>query len=422
MLALVNLEALTLLLYFYRDAAAGGLRYYLDIVHLGAFWFVPDLFALLCVGLFFYRSVIVGGNRIAKVLFCCMGFSLVIGYFFLQSGTAVASSIKMISPVFLGFCFLGRDIRSYRLTLAAIHLLFYLSTLAVIVSKYVDLPWIGYSYEAFGAVRQAGRLWWSGGDQRLAGFAADSTMAAFFVLLTFVFTSIRRSTAWCVLWGGVGIYSIELTTNKTSLAVFIIYLIGLLFVRLFRAPANLEVLRRLALGSFGCILIPPFLMIVLSGTNLASMNEQLFSLEDRINNSWQNPFIYMAELMPTGYLTGCGLGCFNYPQQLFAPSLAGYFVPVDNFYIGTFLMFGLPFAVFMFYVIQAVRTTDDPYKLSFVFVMNVFTVTVLSYGPASGLLIIGMAFSEVFVNRSPRPVAASRGLASRRRLQLSGSR
>jgi hypothetical protein len=48
-----------------------------------------------------------------------------------------------------------------------------------------------------------------------------------------------------------------------------------------------------------------------------------------------------------------------------------------------------------------VARTKDIYKLSLVFVMNIYTITILSYGPATGLLIIGLAFSEVF-NRPPR--------------------
>jgi len=133
-------------------------------------------------------------------------------------------------------------------------------------------------------------------------------------------------------------------------------------------------------------------MIFLSGSNLGGA---LFSLQDRINNSWQLPFVYMSELMPLGFLTGCGLGCFNYPQQLFSNKVS-YYVPVDNFYIGTYLMFGPIFVAFMVCVFFAIMRTKDIYKLSVTIAMNLFTITVLAYGPASGLLIMGFAFSEVF--------------------------
>lgn len=425
MLALINVEAITLLMYFYRDAFAGALRYYLDIAKLGPLWFVPDLAALVCIGVFVYRYARQRGAWFTQIVLAYVAFSLFLGLIFLESVPGMLSSLKMFAPIFVGFLFAGKSFGDYRKTLQAIHVLMYISIVAIIVSKYVTLPWTGYAYESFGAVRQAGRLWWSGGEVRLAGFAADSTMAAFFVLITFVISSINRGLLWVVIWGAAGLYAIDLSTNKTSLGVLAIYIVGLLMVRLFRAPFDLLMLRRLSVLSFLCILIPPALMLVFSGIDLASMSPTLFSMQDRINNSWQNPFVYMGELMPTGYITGCGLGCFNYPQQLFARQIAAYYVPVDNFYIGTLLMFGLPFVAFMAYVIQAVRLTTDPYKLSIVFMMNIFTVTVLSYGPASGLLLIGMGFSNVFVMRAlpvrnPSPRAARqplRGLRQRGELQ-----
>jgi hypothetical protein len=50
----------------------------------------------------------------------------------------------------------------------------------------------------------------------------------------------------------------------------------------------------------------------------------------------------------------------------------------------------------MVFVILAVARTRDIYKLTVIFVMNFYTITVLGYGPASGLLVITMGFSEVF--------------------------
>lgn len=137
----------------------------------------------------------------------------------------------------------------------------------------------------------------------------------------------------------------------------------------------------------------------MTGTDLApSHNGFFFSMQDRINNSWQLPFVYLSQLMPIGIFTGCGVGCFNYPQQLFS-NLQAYWVPVDNFYIGTYIMFGFPFVIFMWMVFRAASGITDVYKLSMIFVMNIFTITVLSYGPATGLLVIAVGFSEVFSKR-----------------------
>jgi hypothetical protein len=64
-------------------------------------------------------------------------------------------------------------------------------------------------------------------------------------------------------------------------------------------------------------------------------------------------------------------------------------------------MLGPAFVIFMIFVILAVARTTDIYKLTIVFLMNFYTVTILNYGPASGLLIVALGFCEVF-NRPSR--------------------
>ncbi len=390
-----KVEALALFLYFYRDAFAGALRYYFSITKLDALWFVPDLLAMLCILAFVQRYVIQGKSLIAILTVLYMAFSLYIGYIFLGKVAGAASSLKMIAPVFVGFCFCGRDIGNYRWLLLSIHVIFYITIVGIIASAHMHLPWVGFSYESFGSTREAGRLWWSQADQRLAGFAADSTMAAFFVFITFVLTSIRRSTWWCLFWAPVGMYAIKLTTSKTTMGLLAIYMVCLLLIRLLPEGLKFPALRRMALLSFLTILVPIILMILFSGVDLQRTYPSLFSMQDRINNSWQLPFIYMSRLMPLGFVTGCGIGCFNYPQQLFS-NVVSYYVPVDNFYIGTYLMFGPAFVAFMVCVFYAISKTTDIYKLTVLIVMNLFAITVLAYGPASGLLMLGFAFSEVF--------------------------
>jgi hypothetical protein len=395
--SLWNIEALALCLYFIRDACAGAMRYYAAVLHIDAIWFIPDIIAVLCIIAFAYRHAVKSPNIVAILTILYMIIALYIGYVFLETVNAAASAFKMIAPVFVGFCFCERNLKDYRLLLLFLHLIFYLSVAGVILSDRIHFPWVGYAYESFGATRQAGRLWWSAHEQRLAGFAADSTMAAYFILITYVVTSVRRSLIWCLLWAPVAVYAINLTTSKTSVGILFIYLVCLIFVRLIPERYRFFAVSRMALLSFLAVFAPIILMILFSGTNLAHTYKGLYSLQDRINNSWQLPFIYMSNIMPFGFISGCGLGCFNYPQQLFS-NKASYYVPVDNFYIGTYLMFGPLFAAFVGAVVLAIARTKDIYKLTVVTVMNLFTITVLSYGPASGLLMIGFAFSDVFGN------------------------
>ncbi|PDT87342.1 hypothetical protein CO669_26175 [Bradyrhizobium sp. Y36] len=396
----LNIEAIALGAYLVRDAFGGVIRYYTSIYHLNALWYVPDAIAVLCLIQFFVHCILRNRSTLALLVLVQIMLSLVLGYFFLGTTNAAISSFKMMLPVFVGFCFCDSSLGSYKKLLSVIAVTFYLSVIGVFLTKFYLMPWVGYKYESFGAVREAGRLWWAygGDDQRLMGFAADNTMAAFFILVSFAITSIRMSTTWCLLLGSIAIYATKLTTSKTTMIVLVLYLILLVLVRMLPERARFPAIRTIALWSYASIFVPFFMIVFASGT-AAVPHSTLFSILDRINNSWQKPFIYLTQLMPVGLVTGCGAGCFNYPQQLFSP-LAAYWVPVDNFYIGTYLMFGLPFVAFMVMVFRATFGATDVYKLTLIFVVNLFTITVLNYGPASGLLIIALSFSEVFSRRA----------------------
>lgn len=397
----VSLEAIALAAYLIRDAFGGVMRYYTSIFHVSALWFVPDAIAMLCLGQFIMQCIVRNRSVLAGIVLVQIALSLVLGYIMLGTANALFSSFKMMLPVFVGFCFCNSELGSYKKLMSVVAATFYLSVIGVIMTKFFLMPWVGFKYESFGAVREAGRLWWAyADDQRLMGFAADNTMAAFFILISFTLTSIRKSTLWCISFGSIAVYATRLTTSKTTMVVLGIYLILLLIVRMLPERSRFGAVRGIALWSFVSILAPFFMILAAAGT-AAAPHSMAFSILDRINNSWQLPFVYLSQLMPIGIITGCGAGCFNYPQQLFSP-LAAYWVPVDNFYIGTYLMFGLPFVAFMLMVIRSTFAVTDVYKLSLIFVVNLFTITVLNYGPATGLLMIALGFSEVFSRRAVR--------------------
>lgn len=393
-----SLEAVAMATYFLRDDFSAAARYYLYITHLSPLWFVPDAFGFICLFLFIHRCIIQNRSILAVVVLLWIFLSLGIGYLFLGNVTAFASAFKMILPVFIGFSFCDADTAAYKKLLLLMSILFYVSIFGVILSAYWKAPWVNYTYEAFGVKRQAGRLWWAGSEQRLSGFCEDSTVVSLFILVAYVMTSIRKNVWWCLFFGGVAFYALKLTTSKTTMGVLAMYLMALLVIRAMPEKMRFPTLRMLAAWSYTSILVPVFLILVFGGTSVGA-KDLLFSLVDRINNSWQKPFIFLSQLMPVGYITGCGVGCFNYPMNQFS-NLTSYWVPVDNFYLVTFLMFGVPFVVFMFFVIRATLLTTDIYKLSLTFVMNIFSITVADYGPASGLLLMSFIFSGVFSRRA----------------------
>jgi len=172
----------------------------------------------------------------------------------------------------------------------------------------------------------------------------------------------------------------------------------MLVTGLFGKQRELAILKHLSKLSYLSILVPYVLIIFASGIDLTSINQKLFSMQDRINNSWVLPFQYMGELFPLGFTTGCGIGCFNYPQQLFPTAVQQFWVPVDNFYMGTYLMFGMPFLLLLFLQVFK-NNTDDPMKIVQTICMNLFGTTVLCYGPASSLILFGILFSNLFLSK-----------------------
>src|SRR3954452_9767677 len=248
----LSIEAIALAAYLVRDAFGGVMRYYTSIMHLDAFWFLPDGIALLCLVQFIVHCILRNRSIMAAVVFAQIMLSLVLGYFMLGTVNAAISSFKMMLPVFVGFCFCDSSLGSYRKLLSVIAVTFYLSVIGVLLTKFYLMPWVGYKYESFGAVREAGRLWWAygGDDQRLMGFAADNTMAAFFILVSFAITSIRKSTLWCLLYGSLAVYVIRLTTSKTTVIVLVLYLLLLLIVRMLPEKSRFPAIRTIALWSY----------------------------------------------------------------------------------------------------------------------------------------------------------------------------
>src|SRR3954451_16129766 len=277
----LNIEAIALGVYLVRDAFGGVIRYYTSIFHLDTLWYLPDGVALLCLVQFFVHCILRNRSTLALLVFAQIMLSLVLGYFMMGTATAAISSFKMMLPVFVGFCFCDSSLGSYRRLLAVIAATFYLSVIGVFLTKFYVMPWVGFKYESFGAVREAGRLWWAYGadDQRLMGFAADNTMAAFFILVSFAITSIRKSTIWNLAFGSIAVYAVVLTTSKTTLIVLAFYLALLIIVRMLPEASRFSAIRGIALWSFAAILVP-FVMILTASGTVGVPHTTLFSILD----------------------------------------------------------------------------------------------------------------------------------------------
>lgn len=387
-------------MYYLRDCFAGFFRYTFQNLGANSLWFIPDGMAFLCVGLFIIRHILIAKNLIASMTVIWMMISFVVAYFFFRDSLAVASGLKMIVPVFVGFCFCMRPVNEMKAVRYLFYVVFVFSCIGVVWNSFGPLAWEGYAYEGFGVgERAASRQWWiAGGIPRLGGFAADSTMAGFFLMAGYAVLAVNMKIAMRLIVGVVAIYVTYITTSKTNLVAILFIFAILSFSWILGKQKELKLLKSIAKYSYLTILIPYILIILLNGVDLTDISQSLYSMQDRINNSWVLPIVYMADLFPPGFVTGCGAGCFNYPMDLFPTAVQQYYVPVDNFYYGSYLMFGIPFLLFLARHSFTQRPSDPAVIISTI-AMNLFAITILCYGPASSLLLFGIIYSGNFSSK-----------------------
>lgn len=400
----------TFLLFAIRDGLTGSIRYFFTIFHIDMLWFVPDFLALISFGIFFYQQFFVKRNIFGIYLVIIFIFSLFVSVLFMnKTFFSFFSSIKMFVPMFVGFCFYDRSITEWRSVRIILAVVFIASAIGLILNPYIEYPWLGQTINSFGLERQATKLWWQEGGVRYGGLAGDSTMAAYMTIFTYFLISFRMSLILNIICWPLVIWAVLVSTSKTALGLFGVYIIVYLIayfmndrdriIRFFRLNARL---------SYIAILVPPFLMIALRGYDLGSISSSLFSLSDRINNTWPLPFFVISDIFPVGLLVGCGIGCYVYPMEY--TDLAYLMSPVDNFYISTYIQMGVPYLIFVLIQFFCIKFSKDPIKLVLILLLNIYTTTIQCYGPSYATLLLGYAFSEMFAYEWRRSrVANSKG-------------
>lgn len=382
-------------MFAFRDMLTGSLRYFLSLVHLGVVWFIPDLLCLIILGYFAWVIAWQQRSTYAILLICSFVLSTAMGVLFMQTdGFAAFSAVKLFLPFFVGATLAGRsvnDLRWARWTLTAI---FVASIIGLLISPHVEFPWIGQALDNFGQVKRVGKVWWAGDKIRYGGFAGESTMAAYMCIVPYMLVHRQFSRLVnVVIW--IPMYSaIQLSTSKTALITFIVFVAYYLYVEVKKVD-RLTFSRKVARLSFLTVFIPFILMIFLGGFDLTQIDPTLFSMQDRISRTWVFPFTWLSENFPIGLITGCGMGCFTYPMGY--TSMADLLVPVDNFYVATYIMMGAPFIVLVIGMVTGVAKSRHYDKLTLTIMLNLYAVTVQCYGPSTSTIMLAYAFSDMFL-------------------------
>lgn len=398
---------LAFLLFAVRDAFTGSIRYLFTVLHVDFVWFIPDLMAFAALIYFAVDQVQRRENLLGTLLVATFLFSTVVGGIFMKgSAVGIFSAVKMFIPIFAGTIMFGRSITETPLARNVLLFTFLASAAGLILSPHVDFPWAGQTIDAYGIERSASKLWWEAGGVRYGGFAGDSTMAAFMVIFPYFLIHRYYRLLPNVVFFLIALYAVQVSTSKTALIILLLFpLIPLVLWR--GAPEfKLKRLRTLTQLSFLTLLIPPLAIVLVGGVDLTEISTSLYSMADRINNSWQLPFSYLLDVFPAGLFVGCGLGCFSYPMTY--TSMGVYDVPVDNFYLSTYLMMGYPFLIFTLLLAYGVRHMTNVNKLILLLVFNVYCVSIQCYGPSFATLVWGYAISDAFAFKSRRIAGVER--------------
>ncbi|MDP1026693.1 hypothetical protein Q5H91_05685 [Sphingomonas sp. KR1UV-12] len=382
---------------FARDVIAAPLRFYLDQVHLGVVWLVPDVLALAGFALFLRVLILRLRAPLAILILAQFVVGLAIGIVFMSSGAlAIFSSIKLFLPFAIGFAMAGRSMMDMAWVRRSLMALLLISVSGLLIAPHVDFPWVGAELEMLGKTLVANLQWWSDdGTPRYGGFASDSTSAAFnCIFLFFLLADHAPRRLMLALIPAISL-ALYYSNSKTAMGLWALYLLyrGALLAR---APeTRLRWTRLLARWSFVCVPLPVILVVLLSGVDLSAISPKLFSAQDRISNTWMAPFAWLRDNDPILLLTGCGYGCFGYP--MLNTEKAGIIVPLDNFYLTGFVMSGVSYLFVVIAMFFGGTRSGDPIKLQLIWLFNVYTVSLQCYGPGGSSFLIAYAFSDAFL-------------------------
>lgn len=390
----------TFMLFAVRDSMSGVMRYAFSLVHLDFLWFVVDAFAMGATIIFFIQQF---SRRNPLGIAICLSFvfSLVVSVFTTNDTIGgFFSSIKMFLPLLAGMSLSGTVLEERKWPNIILHVVFVASVIGLILNPYISYPWVGQTFNTLGVERQATRLWWvEGGIVRYGGLAGDSTMAGYFCAFLYMLLARQHRLLVNVVSWPIIYWALNTSTSKTATGVFFIAILLYLFQYfLGNNERRIFVMRKVARFSFLFILVPVVLIIFTAGMDLTEISPKLFSLQDRINNTWQEPYILMAEMFPWTIFTGCGMGCMCYP--IYYTSYAQLYIPLDNFYLMTLLMMG-PSTIFLLIAqYKSAGMSRDTSKLAVIFLFNIYSITVQCYGPSFATMMFGYMFSDVFALRS----------------------
>jgi hypothetical protein len=403
------LAVTVLLAYSVREPFAGAVQYYLDQLHLGFLWFLPDAIGLVCVAALVVIDLVKFGSFKFPFFLCAIFYYMLLGYVSIGSAASSFSGFKALLPLFAGLM-LSRPLLQRNYIQMALTVLLVLAMIGVWWSLKNTLPWAQLSFDSGLGVKQLrSTIWAAGGTYRPFGFATDPHSAGSSIV--FLFALIGAGNARLLFYGlsvPVGM-TVWASTSRTSFMAFAILLL-LRFVLDVLEKRNRPRLTELVTA------VVPFLVIcapmcVMGFAQIYSANDvpgEFLSLWVRGNEVFLQPFTLMPIFAPNAWLFGFGLGGVGFP--VIQSNYASYSSIIDNFLLFSYYSFGIPFLIFYFAMCLRNRLEADFYKRILFCVTLIFGQFILGWANGMFMIVFGYAASASFLGglslRSPTLVGA----------------
>ena len=403
------LAVTVLLAYSVREPFAGAVQYYLDQLHLGFLWFLPDAIGLVCVAALVVIDLVKFGSFKFAFFLCAICYYMLLGYVSIGSAASSFSGFKALLPLFAGLM-LSRPLLQRSYIQIALTVLLVLAMIGVWWSLKNTLPWAQLSFDSGLGVKQLrSTIWAAGGTYRPFGFATDPHSAGSSIV--FLFALIGAGNARLLFYGlsvPVGM-TVWASTSRTSFMAFAILLL-LRFVLDVLEKRNRPRLTELVTA------VVPFLVIcapmcVMGFAQMYSANDvpgEFLSLWVRGNEVFLQPFTLMPIFAPNAWLFGFGLGGVGFP--VIQSNYASYSSIIDNFLLFSYYSFGIPFLIFYFAMCLRNRLEADFYKRILFCVTLIFGQFILGWANGMFMIVFGYAASASFLGglslRSPTLVGA----------------
>lgn len=314
------------------ETFSGALRFYLDKAGVSVLLYAPKIACLLFFALQL-RSFKAGPG----VWLGFLGLLLSSAWAVLNGAGAgnFAFALYGISPLLFGLACGDQIARHKRLFMGVIAFALVASLAGIVLDKYSNLPWKGYSYSIGGTELSANTTWTAEDADRPAGFARISSALAIIIsIFSLYLMAMVRSKMLAIAICSVGLAGVILTTSKAPVLAFS-GAIGLLLITRFRWTTRGAIVVAVVLG-----MALPFIGLLYDlDPNKVSTASSLSSIYDRLINTWPN---VIEELVSQGRAwTGAGFGLVGSSVAAFPVSGAEVFMVSDSTVVYLWATFGL---------------------------------------------------------------------------------